>query len=148
MWSHSKDGIMQHTFMLFWLRKTSVSVKTSSLSFHVLFYLCLSSRDLFIFPLLLLISCYLYFNTFVFYVVSDIRLAHHMETERPDVWIRKYNSEEVSRKITTHDNEDILASPSLIYHVLGFLNVTSVFPETFSLSMVTVILFIKDEQKW
>ena len=41
--------VFSHTFMLFWLTKASVTVKMSQLSFHVLFYLCLSSRDCFIF---------------------------------------------------------------------------------------------------
>jgi hypothetical protein len=37
--------------MLFCLIKTSVNVKVFKLSFHVLFYLCISSGDLFFFLL-------------------------------------------------------------------------------------------------
>ena len=76
MWTHDKDRVCgavvftmcSHTSTLFWLRKTSVIVKTFQLSFHT--FVCLSSRDLLTF--LVRVStffsyslCYPYFDTFL-----------------------------------------------------------------------------------
>ena len=74
-----KYTVHSHTFILFWLTKTSMSVETHQLSFHVLF-LCLSSKDLhFFFFFFFSIKSFLflflflhcpYSGTFPFHVVS------------------------------------------------------------------------------
>ena len=63
--------MFSHTFILFLLRKTSVSVKVASVKFlcTLSVYLCLSSRDLFIF-LLRVSPCYSYIH-----IVQILELA-------------------------------------------------------------------------
>ena len=60
-----------HEFILFWMRRTSLSVKTYQISSHV--FICESySEIIFIgksFPNLFLYLCYPYFGTFRFHVV-------------------------------------------------------------------------------
>ena len=79
MWTHSKDGAIltmgSHTFILFWLIKTSVSVKTYE-SFQVFIY-AFHPEDLFTFfffslksfLFLFLLLCFLYFSNFPSHVV-------------------------------------------------------------------------------
>ena len=69
--------VCSHTFILFWLRKISTSIKTYQLSFSLIFLVPFIWRSLHFFGnsflFLFLFLCYPYFGTFHFYVVYEER---------------------------------------------------------------------------
>ena len=61
-WYGTIFSVCSHTFMLFWLRKISLSVETSQLSFHVLFwFICAFHLEISSFILVRLSPFYSYF---------------------------------------------------------------------------------------
>ena len=75
MWWHL--SVCSHIFILFWLRKTSVTVETYQLSFHVFIFpfiwrpICFFGKS---FLFLFLILCYLHLATLPFLVISSVSL--------------------------------------------------------------------------
>ena len=77
MWTHGKDGTIfimySHTFILFWLRKTSMGVGTYQSSFHVFTCASFFSKS---FSFLFLFFCYPYICILRFHVAYTHPRAH------------------------------------------------------------------------